>query len=73
MKRNEQTILADSAGFGRVYDCGDCGCIHMRVGAISIMFTPDTYMKLVAMVNASGASMETWIQSQSGDSGLPGI
>ena len=69
MKRDEQTILAESPGFGRVYDCGDCGCIHMQVGAVSITFTPDAYMKLVAMVNTSAASMETWIQSKSGESG----
>lgn len=62
MKRNEQTILADSPGFGRVYDCGDCVCIHFQVGAVSITFVPDAYMKLVAMVNTSAAALETWIQ-----------
>jgi hypothetical protein len=69
MKRDEQTILADTPGFGRVYDCGDCGCIHLQVGAISITFTPEAYMKLVAMVNTSAASMEPWIQSKSGEPG----
>jgi hypothetical protein len=41
----------------------------MQVGAVSITFTPDAYMKLVAMVNSSGAAMETWIQNRSGGSG----
>jgi len=42
----------------------------MQVGAVSITFTPDAYMKLVAMVNTSAASMETCIQSKSGEPDL---
>jgi hypothetical protein len=73
MKGNEQTILAESPGFGRVYDCGDCGCIHMQVGAVAITFTPDAYMKLAAMVNSNAATMEMWMQGGSGESGSGGV
>lgn len=67
--KTDQTILADSPSFGRVYDCGDCGCIHCQIGAVSITFTPDNYMKLVAMVNTSAAAMEAWIQTRNGEAG----
>lgn len=63
MRRRDHMILAESQGFGKVYDCGECGCIHMQVGAVSISFLPEAYMKLVAMVNTSAAALETWIQS----------
>lgn len=66
MNKKDQMILANLPGFGRVYDCGDCGGIHRQVGAISIAFTLESNMKLVAMVNTSATALESWIQTRDG-------
>ncbi len=61
-------LLAEIPGFGRVYDCGDCGNIHVTVGPVSLTLTPDAYMQLVALVNTSAANFETWLQERQSSS-----
>lgn len=54
-------VLADIPNFGRVFDCGECGSIHVNVGFVSMTLTPDAYMQLVALINTSAANFEGWI------------
>jgi len=61
-------LLAEISGFGRVYDCGDCGNIHVTVGPVSLTLTPDAYMQLVDLVNTSAANFETWLQESQSSS-----
>lgn len=62
---NPTLVLAERANFGRVYDCGDCGCIHLQVGPVTLALAPDAYMQLVDMLLASAASFETHMQRNS--------
>jgi hypothetical protein len=55
-------VLADIPGFGRIFDCGECGNMHMTVGPVTITLEPQAYMQLVALVNTSAANFETWMQ-----------
>lgn len=57
-------LLADMPEFGRVYDCGDCGNIHVAIGAVNLTFTPAGFMQLVAMINTSAANFEIWMQDR---------
>jgi hypothetical protein len=57
-------ILADRPGFGRIFDCGDCGNVHLTVGYVTITLDPQAYMQLVALVNTSAANFETWRHSR---------
>lgn len=57
--------LADVPGFGRVFDCGGCGGIHVSVGAVTMTFSPEGFMQLVAMIHTSAAGFETWLQQRS--------
>jgi hypothetical protein len=61
-------VLAEVPNFGRVYDCGGCGGIHVTVGPVSITFTPEAYLQFVAMMHASAANFESWLGEQRGDS-----
>lgn len=63
MERNSY-ILAESPGFGRIFDCGDCGNVHMTVGPVTITLEPQADMQLVALVNTSAAYFETWMHSR---------
>ena len=56
-------LLAEIPGFGRVFDCGACGFLHVTVGPVSVTLTPEAYMQLVAMLNTSAANFETWMQA----------
>lgn len=57
-------LLAEIPNFGRVYDCGDCGNIHLTVGPVSLTLTPDAYMQLVTLVHTSAANFETWLHKK---------
>ena len=50
-------VLADSEGFGQVYDC-ECGCIHVVSGPVNLSFSPAGYMQFVEMLNRSAANFE---------------
>ena len=56
------TVLGSMEGFGQVYDCGRCGNIHLQVGHVSIMLSPENYMKMVALLSTSAANFETWME-----------
>jgi hypothetical protein len=58
----EAILLAEKPGLGRVWDCGECGNIHVSIGPVTVCLDPTAYMELVAMLNASAASFEEWIQ-----------
>ncbi len=60
-------LLSEISGFGRVYDCGDCGNIHVTVGPVSLTLTPEAYMQLVALLNSSASNFETWLQERQAD------
>lgn len=57
-------MLAEMPGFGRIFDCGACGCLHLSVGPVSLTLTTEAYMQLVALLNSSAANFELWIQNQ---------
>ena len=59
---NQGMCLAEEEGFGRVYDCGSCGNIHLQVGPVSLTLEPKAYMQLVAMILNSAAAFEGWQQ-----------
>jgi hypothetical protein len=54
-------VLAEAGNFGRVYDCGSCGCVHLQVGAVTLTLAPDAYLHLVALLNTSAANFELWM------------
>lgn len=54
-------ILAYTEGFGQVYDCGNCGNIHVQVGPVSLTLDPKAYMQLVEMISTSAANFELWL------------
>ncbi|MGC4052403.1 MAG: hypothetical protein QM757_23985 [Paludibaculum sp.] len=51
-------VLAEIPGFGRIYDCGGCGNLHLSVGPVSLTLTPEAYMQLAALLNTSAAQFE---------------
>jgi hypothetical protein len=57
-------LLAAAEGFGKVYDCGSCGNIHIQVGMVSLSLSPTDYMQLVAMLSTSAANFETWMEEK---------
>jgi hypothetical protein len=57
-------VLAEVENFGRVYDCGSCGCIHLQVGAVTLTLSPDAYLQVVAMLNTSAANFELWLSQR---------
>ncbi len=60
---NKGCMLAEIQGFGRLYDCGNCGNLHLSVGPVSLTLTIDAYMQLVALLNTSAANFEVWLQA----------
>lgn len=70
MERNGY-LLAEISNFGRVYDCGECGNVHLSVGPVSLTLEPKAYMQLVALMNTSAASFETWMQIRQGQGPAP--
>lgn len=66
----EGTCLAATEGFGQVYDCGNCGNIHVQVGPVRITLDPAAYMQFVALLNTSAANFETWLQTRHPESGV---
>ena len=55
-------LLADIPGFGRVYDCGSCGGVHVSVGQASVTLTPDAYLQFVTLIHTSAANFEVWME-----------
>lgn len=51
-------VLAEIPGFGRIYDCGGCGNLHLSIGPVSLTLTPEAYMQLTALLNTSAAQFE---------------
>lgn len=62
----ETCLLAEIPDFGRVYDCGECGLIHVKVGPVSVTLPPESYMQLVALIHTSAANFESWLLHQQG-------
>lgn len=62
---NRGCILAEIQDFGSVFDCGTCGNIHVAVGPVSVTLSPDSYLQLVALINASAANFEVWLHHRS--------
>lgn len=60
-------LLADIPCFGRIFDCGNCGLLHLTVGPVSLTLTPAAYMQLVALLNTSAANFESWMQANRND------
>ena len=58
--QNKGFMLAEIPGFGGVFDCGNCGNLHLSVGAVSVTLTTEAYMQLVALLNNSAANFEMW-------------
>ena len=58
---HQSCILSDIPGFGRVYDCGDCGNIHVGVGPVTLTLSPESFMHLVTLVHTSRANFEAWM------------
>ena len=56
-------LLADIPGFGRVFDCGNCGQLHVSVGPVSLTLSVESYIQLVALLNTSAANFESWVQA----------
>ncbi len=59
---NPGCVLADMPQFGRVFDCGCCGNIHLMIGPVSLVLAPEDYIKVVTMIHASAARFETWLE-----------
>lgn len=57
-------MLAEISQFGCVFDCGNCGNIHVTIGPVSLMLAPGDYMKLVTMIHSSAAGFETWLEAK---------
>ena len=57
-------VLADMGAFGRVFDCGACGNIHLTIGPVSLLLTPEDYMKLVTMIHGSASRFEAWLEEK---------
>jgi hypothetical protein len=55
-------LLADIPGFGRVYDCGSCGGVHVSIGQVSVTLTPDAYLQFVTLIHTSAANFEVWME-----------
>jgi hypothetical protein len=55
-------VLASIQGLGSVYDCGNCGNIHLQIGAVNITLMLEDYMHLVAMISTSAANLEPWLE-----------
>jgi hypothetical protein len=56
-------MLAEIPGFGRIFDCGTCGNLHLSVGPVSLTLSTDAYMQLVALLNTSAANFELWMRA----------
>jgi hypothetical protein len=65
---NPSYELAATPGVGRVFDCGNCSCIHLQVGPVSLALTRPGYLQLVEMLNRSAANFELLMEErESGD------
>jgi hypothetical protein len=61
---NSRCVLAETPRFGSVFDCGSCGNIHVTMGPVSFVLTPDEYMKLVTMIHTSASRFEAWLEQK---------
>lgn len=61
MKRSG-CLLAEMTGIGSVYDCGNCGGIHVRIGPVDVTLSPDAYVQFVTLIHSSAANFEMWLQ-----------
>ncbi len=59
-------LLAEIPDFGRVYDCGSCGNLHITVGPVTLTLMPEAYQQFVLLMHASAVSYETGIQQENG-------
>ena len=57
-------VLASINGFGQVYDCGNCGNLHVQIGPMNLTLEPQAYMQLVDMISTSAANFELWLQQR---------
>ncbi|WP_321473298.1 hypothetical protein [uncultured Paludibaculum sp.] len=58
-------VLAEIPGFGRIYDCGGCGNLHLSVGPVSVTLTREAYLQLAALMNSSAAQFEVLLEAES--------
>lgn len=65
-------LLAEIPQFGRVFDCGECGKIHLTVGAIGVSLNPEAYIQLVNLLHTSAANFEMWLAEKQGQQGTYG-
>jgi len=54
----DSSVLAESPGVGRVYDCGECDGIHLQVGAVMLTLSREGYLRFAEMVIRSAANFE---------------
>jgi len=64
---NPGCLLSEMDGFGRIYDCGDCGNIHVSIGPMTLTLSPEAFMQLVTLVHTSAANFEVWMQRRRGE------
>jgi hypothetical protein len=64
----QSVSLAEVPGFGRVFDCGNCGGIHLSVGAVTITLSPEAFARFADMINTSVATFELWMEQRRCDS-----
>ncbi len=64
MTERKGYVLAEIPNFGRVFDCGNCGAIHVTVGPVSLTLDPEAYMQVVALLNTSAANFELWLDKR---------
>lgn len=57
-------LLAEIPDFGRVYDCGDCGNIHITVGPATITLAPEAYQQFVTLIHSSIFNYESWCEKK---------
>jgi hypothetical protein len=62
MEENNVVILADHPGLGRVWDCGECGNIHVSIGPVTVSLEPPAYLALVNMLASSASNFESWLE-----------
>ena len=59
---NRVAVLARSQSVGAVSRCVH-GCIHVRLGAVTVTLSEEQYFAFVAMINESAANFELFRQT----------
>lgn len=59
---NRMAVLARSQSAGAVSRCAH-GCIHVRLGAVTVTLSEEQYLAFVAMIHESAANFELFRQT----------